>query len=229
METFILFVVVWAISALVGSFIDAKRGALWGLFLGPIGWIIAAILKSKLDKQPSVVRSVETFSPSSSSRFSEPRKSAIIESDEQRRWKVLKEVDLEIRAASEQVIKLDPSLDAVLAEKYLVLNDKQYLQRLTELVVRSHKEEKSALQARAAQLSEGVFQSGRQQKIDYERSLGAGSIDPKTGMKVKSVEIYDGSWLGWKGGIRITLDNGTNILVDKSMRREFAAGDESWM
>ena len=241
MELFVAVVFVSVIFAIVGYFIDGSSGALWGFFLGPIGWIIAAILKTKPDNGHSIIRSAESGIPGSYPKLPESQKTGsypklpgsqkkeALETDEQRKWKVLKEVDPEIRAASETVMQLDPSLDAVMAEKYLVLNDKQYLQSLTDLVVRSHLKEKSELQALGAQYSEDVFQSGHQQKLDYEDNLGVHRIDPVTGMKVKNVEIYDGSWISWKGGIRVTLYNGVNILIHKSLRREFSQGDERWM
>lgn len=47
MEVFIIFIIVGAIGAGIGAIIDGGRGALWGFFLGPVGWIIAAVLKGK--------------------------------------------------------------------------------------------------------------------------------------------------------------------------------------
>lgn len=224
----VVFLLSLAFSALVGYIIDEGRGALWGLFLGPIGWIIAAILKGKAKTTPDRLSNAAYSSGSVFSVTDVQRAPPTVESEDQRKWKVLKEVDAEIFAASEKVSQLDPSLDDILASKYLTLNDKQYLKNLTDSIIQIHSEKLTEARSLELQRSEEVLQSGRDQKAKYEGRLLAGSIDPESGKRVANIEIYAGSWKGWKGGIRITLEDGTNVLFYKAVRRAFPPGDDSW-
>ena len=52
MKHFNMGVILWIIiSGFIGHAIDSKNGGwLWGGLLGPIGWIIAAILKPKVNE-----------------------------------------------------------------------------------------------------------------------------------------------------------------------------------
>ncbi len=146
-----------------------------------------------------------------------------------RKWAVLKEVDAEVRAASVKVSEFDPALDAILAEKYFILNQKEYLQRLTDSLIAAHAEQKAQEMTRVEQLGASIVQMGQRQKADYEMSFGADQFDHYLGCRVQSVDIYAGSWVFLRGGIRITLEDGRRILRNKGMRRDFAAGDESWV
>ena len=129
------------VSMVIGALIDGGRGALLGVF-GPFGWVVSVILKKKdtSDKKLLVAvrdigRIIDNADTSSQSTPVSINKNAEIS----KRWEVLKSVDTEIRMASIEVAKSDPRLEYVLAEKFLLLNDKSYLQSLVEVVLRDYR------------------------------------------------------------------------------------------
>jgi hypothetical protein len=116
------------VCALVGAVIDGRRGALWGFFLGPVGWVIASIrrLERRAPANPTVDESTEN-----EPKQTEPA-AAMPPAFDGKKWAILKDVDLDIKAASDRVSDVDPRLDALLAEQYLCLSDKKYLQPLVD-------------------------------------------------------------------------------------------------
>lgn len=109
----------------VGYIIDEMKGGLWGLFLGPIGWLIAAITKDKSAKVTTSGGAREATSPS-----------------EYEKWEVLKGVDDDIMAASKRInlFAIENGVNAATLEKkvaanYFTLNDKTYLGRIIDNVL----------------------------------------------------------------------------------------------
>jgi len=159
-EVLVLLWVSWAfiylaVATIVGAIIDGKRGALWGGALGPIGWIIAAI--GRLDhRDRSKVSKV--ISRNDQVTIDEAAGSDAKGYDT-KKWGLLKEVDPDIKAASDVVVAVDPSLDAVLAEKYLGLSEKQYLQPLVDNLLAQAGEKKKETENIDHGLSPGIFET----------------------------------------------------------------------
>lgn len=133
----VIFLVGALIGAGVGAAIDRGKGALWGLFLGPIGWIIAAILKSKdADSIVTVVNSEKTV---------RNRKEKVTDKREPKKWSILKEIDADIRSAANRIRMIDDRLELVLAEKFLELDDKRYLDNLVASIIEKKSEHLTVL------------------------------------------------------------------------------------
>lgn len=217
------------ITGLVGSFIDGMRGFLWGFFLGPIGWIIAAILKGKNDQSAAKIyvekSSGESFAVKGDTLKNVNSKEA---SYDRKKWEFLKEVDLEIRSASEEVSKLDKRLDDELGERYLSINQKEYLAKIVESLINGHKEKI----ARADKLKKGpdsaLVDEAEQELLEYKSYIAEDGFDKYLNAKVRDVEVYLGAWVAWRGGIVIYLDDGRVVLSHRGMQRVFKAGDEGW-
>ena len=119
----LLLLLFWAACAGVGYVIDRDKGAVWGLALGPLGLLIAAILKDKNSPVGSSTPKAMT-------------------SDAQQKWMMLKDVDADIMSAANRVDQfaiengvLSDDLHASIAEKYFRINDKQYLESIVNKVL----------------------------------------------------------------------------------------------
>lgn len=152
----LLFIVLFCclVSALVGALIDGRRGALWGGFLGPIGWVIASIRRLE--------RRVQTKSPIDGNGeidigHLEPQAEGPPPFD-MKKWAILKEVDADIKTASDRVSAADPLLDAVLAEKYLCLSEKSYLEPLVAKLLSEAGPTSSARVGGSLEIQPGLYE-----------------------------------------------------------------------
>lgn len=146
------------VGAFVGALIDGWRGALWGFFLGPIGWIIVAIRRLESREAPKSKHHVKAR------EMKEPKEAVAIlanksEAYDVKKWNILKEVDPEIKAASDRVVAVDPMLDAVLAEKYLHLSQKEYLQPLVDKLLADAAQKSKKTENSDRDATPGIYES----------------------------------------------------------------------
>lgn len=149
--------VAMAINYFIGTLIDKRTGGLWGLFLGPIGWIIAAILKGKESPQRVVAEKDD------------------LDDADFARWNLLKTVDDEIAEAAARVAAHAKAhrfsaeeIEREIAKTYMALNDKVYLYSIVDKALarpREGKKEQIEIRTRTGkilqlQLSETGVYSG---------------------------------------------------------------------
>ena len=217
----------------IGHLIDKRNGFAWGFFLGQLGWIIAAILKT--GGQTTVDHQVTYITSSSLPKTPNSKINQNIVSNgssdtkfDAKKWSVLKEVDHEISAAVDKVRAIDGALEGELAEKYLILGQKEYLGQIVEALIKSH-EAKTAEERDRKKFLEGKYsESAAIEVFEYENALGKDRFDERYRATALDVQVYDGSWVGWKGGVVVKLSDGRTLLRRKSLSRVFSKGDDSW-
>ncbi len=163
-----LMLLLWALSALValsfsviiGAIIDGKRGALWGL-LGPVGWIIAAIGRLETRNAPKFYSKTER----DSGRRGDLESANDSASYDIQKWLILKEVDPEIKEASNRVSAIDPKLDTGLADKYLRLLNKEYLEPLVSKLISDATNENDRDEKASYGVEPGTYETSGQFKF----------------------------------------------------------------
>jgi hypothetical protein len=230
MSAFLAVIVISGIfSGIVGTFIDGERGFLWGFFLGPIGWLIAAVLKNGRSQQINLERAVGAIEKTNTVHLPV----------EKNKWEILKEVDQDIRSASDEVIEIDPELDAVLAEKFLALNQKEYLRAIVESIKKSKTEELEREKHIIAQQLEMEAEIERKLKDEhqlssahemdeYRKILIRDNYDYRYAARCIDIKAYYGSVVDLRGGIVVFFEDGRTLLTREGRSRVFAVGDESW-
>lgn len=146
-----------------------------------------------------------------------------------KKWQALKEVDSDIAAATERVSKFAARYEDELAEKYLILNDKAYLEALITKVEEKAQEEAEAVQRKRSE-SETIITGGgalaffEKYKKELDDHYGR---DPVNHKNVRSVTQYDGAYAKFLGGIKIVFSDRTVAFRTPSMVMNFKSEEEA--
>ncbi len=135
-----------------------------------------------------------------------------------RRWQTLLEVDSDLRAAAEVARQLGPTYENQLAEKYLALNDKAYLNAILDRL----RADAGAKQSERDQLTRQAGETAATNLMSLRDILaGNDNVDKVTGQRVRSTEIYAGPALSFSGGVLIEFEDGAAEIRSGGLRRPF--------
>lgn len=211
-----------------------KSGVAWfflGCVLGVFGIILIAVLPSEtattirvVNEWPEPARDAHAAQPSLP-RAPVPAPGG--SSHDARKWQVLKEVDSDVATAAARVAALGARYEDELADKFLALNDKSYLQAIEERIVTRVEEERARAAALQGSTAAADAEASQKEMGDYLATLrGNGNVDPRFKEKVRDVEPYVGRWEPARGGIKITFVDQSVALKKGHFYRRFSSEAE---
>lgn len=106
-----------------------------------------------------------------------PKPEIAVEKYDVKKWNILKDVDAEVSSAVDVVRAIDPTMEAELAEKFLLLNDKAYLQPLVEVLEAGYREKVEVLNS--------VFAVGDGLELDEKVNLTPGLYGISEKIKIR--------------------------------------------
>lgn len=151
-----------------------------------------------------------------------------VEKYDVRKWNILKDVDAEVSSAVDAVRALDPSMEAELAERFMMLQDRHYLKEIVSSLVNRKNEEIRLREEKVKDIVDRSSEETLKEIEDFEKSLGVDGLAEKYNGVVVSIEPYKGSWRGWIGGISVKFSDGRVLIKKGVMVRLFESGDDSW-
>jgi hypothetical protein len=238
MAFFLIYVLLTIIFTIIGVNMARSRNrdtAVWGLICaltGFVGVIVLAIAGSAPVQSASYdPRRTDDRTPTLPSPPRAIAPPVAKKSYDEAKWAALLEVDSDISAAAEKLKHFDPKYQDELAEKFFVLGDKAYLGTLVEkITARAELELQQEADRRVAE-SQALADEGNQVYFQYLRILKENEgIDPDYYLKVAKVDKYEGPAKAFRGGLKITFDDGSFALKGSFMKRKFDSEKEmeSW-
>lgn len=209
-----------------------QNGGVWfilGIIFGPLALLFLATVPNQSRKPVTEQKNYRVYLPEVKKDFTNVTKDSKDDRvDIKRKWSLLKEVDAEVRAASIKVSELNSSLDDELCEKYFVLNSKEYLQAIVDSIIERYIAESEREKNRQIDLSLKYSESALTELHKYEGQLLPGRIDWQYNKPVTDIQPYSGTWAFGKGGILITLGDGSKVIRKGNWDRLFRSGDNTW-